>query len=217
MSNGPFTPRGENWVLAGNGQPYWPEAPKHGDVDLGVIVWSLAQKVRFGGHGRIFYSVAQHSVLVSELAEAIFTGKGENPKYVRELAWHALFHDAHEAYLADIPSPIKKLPWLEEKWRKLEDDWDRVIFDEFGVSNAPIIRQDVKVADLTAMLLEGKYIMPDTPGEWQWPGHGTERGAIKGYAEKYEDLLDEAVGPYSAEALFMERFRELRIMGAGYK
>lgn len=63
------------------------------------IAHALSQICRFGGHARRFYSVAEHSVLVADVVEA----SGADP--TEQLI--ALMHDAHKAYLGDIPSPIK--------------------------------------------------------------------------------------------------------------
>lgn len=213
MNKGPFTPEGDTWILAGNGQPYWPAAPEMEDVDLIVIVWSLAQKVRFGGHGRKFYSVAQHSVFVSELTEAILSDtlvpSEDSYRFIGDVARHALFHDAHEAYLADLPSPLKKLPWLEPEWRKLEDAWDAVIFPVLKVKTNAVIKAEVKLTDLTAMYVEGHQIMPETPGEWEWPGHGSSSPKVKLYAEKYGHLLGELLDPVDAEVAFYARLHDL--------
>lgn len=57
------------------------------------IAHALSMQPRFGGHLPTFYSVAQHSVLVSELVDSA--------------KLTALMHDASEAYLLDVPRPIK--------------------------------------------------------------------------------------------------------------
>lgn len=71
------------------------------DVDLGDIVQSLSNQCRFAGHCNHFYSVAQHSVNVAHLVSD-------------ELKPWALLHDAAEAYISDIPRPVRKsIPALD--------------------------------------------------------------------------------------------------------
>src|SRR6185503_5589264 len=71
--------------------------------ELDASFWGAARPLanlsRFGGHTRAFYSVAQHSVIVSQLVEE----RGGDA----EDAFAALMHDATEAYLGDMPHPIK--------------------------------------------------------------------------------------------------------------
>ena len=57
---------------------------------------SLSLQCRFVGQCKKFYSVAQHSVLLSELVSP-------------DLALWALLHDATETYLGDISSPLKSM------------------------------------------------------------------------------------------------------------
>ena len=80
------------------------------------IAHALSNICRFGGHTPQFYSVAQHSHHCHQLA----SGKHKRA---------ALFHDASEAFLVDMPSPIKKhLP----DYRKLEYQLMTVIAKKFG-------------------------------------------------------------------------------------
>jgi hypothetical protein len=69
-------------------------------VRLTDIMRSLAKICRYNGHVDRFYSVAEHSVLVSRIAELM----GDEDAIIP-----ALFHDAHEAYTGDIPSPQKDM------------------------------------------------------------------------------------------------------------
>ena len=69
------------------------------DIDPVDIADALANLCRFGGHSRGFYSVAQHSVIVCDLLEE----RGATPDELMA----ALLHDAAEAYLGDLPHPIK--------------------------------------------------------------------------------------------------------------
>ncbi len=77
---------------------YSPDQFKVDEVRMSDIMDSIAKICRYNGHVRRFYSVAEHSVLVSRIAELLGDTEAMIP---------ALFHDAHEAYCGDIPSPQK--------------------------------------------------------------------------------------------------------------
>lgn len=101
------------------------------------IAHALSQQCRFGGHLPEFYSVAQHSVLCAVAVPP-------------EHALAALLHDASEAYMLDIPSPIKnRLP----DYKKYEDNLMQVIAKKFGFQYP--LHEEVKQAD--KLLLE-----------WEW-------------------------------------------------
>jgi hypothetical protein len=79
------------------GGRFYPFDPRSSEVRLEDIAGSLAHTCRFGGHCRRFYSVAEHSLYVArELAD-----HGER------LQAYGLLHDAGEAYVGDIPRPVK--------------------------------------------------------------------------------------------------------------
>jgi len=73
-----------------------------GLFDIVEIAHALANQCRYSGHTRRHYSVAEHSLLV----ERVVRERGGKPE---EQQW-ALVHDAEEAYLLDLPSPIKQRP-----------------------------------------------------------------------------------------------------------
>jgi uncharacterized protein len=77
-----------------SGQSFWPLDPREEEICLEDIAHSLSRQCRFAGHTRKFYSVAQHSVFVSRIVPG------------KDALW-GLLHDASEAYLVDLPRPIK--------------------------------------------------------------------------------------------------------------
>lgn len=86
-----------NFVETFSGRRFYPFDPSPDEVRLADIAWGLARTCRFGGHCRHFYSVALHSLHVgSELAD-------RGPR----MELYGLFHDAGEAYIGDVPRPIK--------------------------------------------------------------------------------------------------------------
>src|SRR3954447_26482910 len=102
-----------------------PFDPDPSQLDLGDIARALANVCRFGGHCRSFYSVAQHSVIVSELVEQ----RGGDV----EDAFAALMHDATEAYLGDMPHPIKHRSPLGEAFKAAEDHLEQVLRTHFRI------------------------------------------------------------------------------------
>jgi len=69
-----------------------------------------------------------------------------------ELKLKALLHDAGEAYLVDIPSPIKHLDCMAG-YRSIEDNLQRSIYELFGVD--PGESQEIDDADKEACRQEG--------------------------------------------------------------
>lgn len=74
--------------------------PKPEDMDLKVIATALGRIQRFGAHGRGSYTVALHSVNVAETLRQ----RGESP----DVQLWGLLHDAAEAFIGDIVSPLKR-------------------------------------------------------------------------------------------------------------
>lgn len=77
------------------GRRIFPLSPNVDDIDIEDIAHSLSMMCRFGGHCLRFYSVAEHSILM--------TMRTSKPNKL----W-TLLHDASEAYLVDVPRPLKK-------------------------------------------------------------------------------------------------------------
>ena len=127
------------------GGQFWPLDPRSEDVNIEDIAHSLALSCRFNGHCNEFYSVAQHSILVSEIV-------------VPSEAMAALMHDATEAYLGDIVRPLKRfLPNVYGIEKKLE----RVIFKHFNIEQYN--KREIDRADNIALFMEMRDIMKKPP------------------------------------------------------
>lgn len=87
----------KSWVITLSGQRFNILKPEAAAVRLEDIACALARQARFNGHTRFFYSVGQHSCLGAEVSPT------------KDIARHMLFHDATEAYVGDLVSPVKAL------------------------------------------------------------------------------------------------------------
>lgn len=135
-----------DWILTYTGRQFWPLAPRAEDVDLEDIAHALAHLCRFAGHCRVFYSVAQHSVHVSERVHSRYALEG-------------LLHDAAEAYLCDVARPIK--PALAG-YEAAESQLMAVIRARFGLTGLEL--GGVQVADRRMLCTERRDLMH--PNHW---------------------------------------------------
>ncbi len=117
-------------------------------AELPAIASALSNLCRFTGHTSSFYSVAQHSVLVSHLLPA-------------DLALAGLLHDVSEAFLGDVSTPLKM---LLPDYRTIEARVERAIHKAFGLPET--LPPAVKEADLIALMLEDRDLMPAHDDVW---------------------------------------------------
>lgn len=119
--------------------------PTPDQIDLGDIAHSLSQQCRFGGHTKEFYSVAQHCVLVSRIIQ--------KSALSLRIAMQGLLHDAAEAYVIDVPSPLKG---ILGGYKDIETKLERVIWEKFQLGPKD---EGVKVADIIALATEATHLM----------------------------------------------------------
>ena len=141
-----------DWIQTFTGRQFWPLDPRAEDVCLLDIAHALAMKCRYTGHSLTFYSVAQHSVLVSVCCE--------NVGSVEAARW-GLLHDAAEAYLPDVARPIKG---ELVGYQAIEDRIMAVIAEVFGLELP--IPEYVHQADLKLLATECRDLMAPPPRPW---------------------------------------------------
>lgn len=147
-----MNPRGD-WIQTANGRQFWPMDPRPDEVHLDDIAHSLSMLCRFGGHCKRFYSVAEHCVLMARAAPD------------RRTALWALLHDASEAYLVDVPRPIK--PFLIG-YSEAEAKIMRAVEFRFHLHlGLPDI---VKRMDLAIFMDEQQQNMAPAPVKWSTEG-----------------------------------------------
>lgn len=175
------------------------------NIAIEDIAGALSKVCRFGAQASTFYSVAQHAVLVHDLVVA--AGRSD-------LAAIALHHDSAEAFVCDLPSPLKAL--LEDEgnhaYRETSDRLDQAIATALGhepyAERSPG-RAEVKLADQRALLIEAAELLPDG-GEGIRTHLGAERVAeIEGLLVPFPEPLS----PAAAEELFL-RTHAARLTGS---
>lgn len=153
-------------------------------IDIRDIAHALSNTGRFNGHGAKFYSVAEHSYHVSYLCSDPVAG---------------LLHDASEAYLADIVSPIK--PYLTG-YKPLENAVMRVIAKRYGFEYP--LTKDIKLADSAALSTEANVMIRSKGDTWAWNVWSPTGERPNKYA-----FIVYGWSPELAEKYFLKRFYEV--------
>lgn len=144
------------WILTYTGERFSCLDPAPESVNVGDIAHALSMICRFGGHTRVFYSVAEHSLNVMHALP-----NGSPP----ELRLCALMHDAAEAYLGDMVTPLKR---CMPRYRQAEDAVWKAIASRFGLPSK--LPPAVELADQQMLLAERDLLMH--PDHGAWPGDG---------------------------------------------
>ncbi len=160
------------------GGEFWPLDPQAQEVYIEDIAHALAMQCRFNGHTARYYSVAEHSVHVSRHCSP------ENARW-------GLLHDASEAYICDIPRPLK--PYLEN-YKAIEDAVMAVVAERFGL--ALPMPEEVRRLDYTILANEKYQLMSPLGKTWSLPS-------------EIEGLVLPCWDPKKAESQFLDRYQEL--------
>ena len=185
--------------------------PKPEQILLGDIAHSLARVARFVGHttGDVPWNVAQHSLLVEQLIP-------EDAAPADRL--RALLHDAHEAYVGDMVSPVKWALDAESvqayvrmgmmpsgmspsaHWNTIVARLDAAIHAAFGLAIPDgAVAAAIKTADLTALAVEKELFMSPSRRPW----------SILPPLPDPMPVVEMPLAPRDAALLFLGRFHEL--------
>lgn len=174
-----------DWSQTYTGRKVYPLDPREDEIDIIDIAHSLAMQCRFNGHTRVFFSVAEHCCLAHDLAP-------------QSLKLAALLHDASEAYLCDLPRPIKCHETFALGYTEAELALMRLIACRFGFEFP--LPAEVQTIDRRLAMTEALQLMAplhewkDRPGPFQ----GLHLGCWH---------------PVFARAQFLERYRSLAANG----
>lgn len=148
-----------DWIQTYTGRQFWPLDPRPEDIDIRDIAHSLAHLCRYNGHCLRFYSVAEHCVLMVRGRRPILSDGHDHS--VTSVQRALLLHDAAEAYVADVPRPLK--PFLPG-YAEIEAGVQAVINARFGIDSST--HTVVKNNDEYMLANEARELMLEPPVPW---------------------------------------------------
>jgi len=172
---------GNPWILTRSGRVFWLNNPESYPDLLSDIAWSLSMQCRFCGHSDRFYSVAEHSYRMAAVVP-------------QEHALAALLHDASEAFISDIPRPVKRLcPDVIG----VEMNLFKMIEEHFGVhiiGNKIIEEYDLRMyATEMRDLMEFNGTLPFEPVQGEPICPSSPLDAMTNYLETFKRITKEVV------------------------
>ena len=178
-------PKKNYWIQTFSGKQFFPFDVTPDQIDIIDIAHALSNICRFNGHCTEFYSVAEHSYRASVLI-------GDST--VSEKPLWGLLHDAAEAYLCDLPRPVK-MCILE--YKQIEEEILNAIIIKFGLTLP--MPKEVKEIDDILLATERRDIMNPCKEEWTLAAKPMKQIIIP-YSQK------------EAKRLFLERFNYLNLV-----
>lgn len=186
--------------------------PQPESINIHDIAWALSRMARFAGHtiSSEIWSIGQHSVFTANIIRAATVNSsvrssldeflrhaGVETPDLEKAQLYALLHDASEAYLVDIPSPLKRVEGIRETYLKLEAQMMEAIYHALDVPKADNATATVVTwADLLALRIEAANLSASRGVDW-----GITRPAmtceemwlmprIKGWNETFREFLE---------------------------
>lgn len=187
-----------NWIKTFTGGKFYVLDPMPDEVHIEDIAHALSNQCRFGGHVKEFYSVAEHCYNVSVIAPKHFKLDG-------------LLHDASEAYLVDIPKPIKRMVNLDG-YRAIEAHVQQCVDWKYGTFHSNVKAQDNQMLAIEIGALmknpEDYSVAPIFPRRnLNWCGNRS----FDFPPDIHDfDVTIQCWSPKTAERYFLERFRKLQ-------
>jgi hypothetical protein len=176
----------EPWIELITGGKFYYGKPV---FDIGAIAHSLSMQCRFTGHCRKFYSVAEHSILVSRIMED--QGLGD--------PMEGLLHDATESVLADVARPAKN---LLKDYKSLEKALDTAMRKQFLIPETAT--PGCHFADGVALMIEARELMPNKGSNYT----GVPEDIV--LAAKKATYMVSCWTPENARERFMTRMHDIR-------
>lgn len=160
--------------------------PRPEEIWADDIAHALSLVCRFGGHVDQFYSVAQHCIEVATLLKQ----RG----HPVEMQLCGLLHDATEAYLGDVISPVKQ---VVPKFKEIENNLEKVIYARYGLPFEEM-PSEVKQADRDMLKAEARSLFAVDAYQYGFNYLGAA-------AEDAKCLNWPVMGPEEAKTTYLEQ------------
>lgn len=201
--------RGRRWgdyIWTASGKRFWPLDPRADEIEIEDIARGLATECRYSGQigfdtGYEYYSVAEHSVIVSIYAERL-----ARERWCTEDPWQwaleGLLHDGTEAYIGDVSRPVKHSRAFRA-YRRAEYLLDQAIAQRFGLRPTRDSAREIKRLDSRVLIDEIEAFMNLAEGD-----------TLEQQIEKFGAPLGANIAgllPAHAEHVFLQRYEEIMV------
>jgi hypothetical protein len=189
------------WLQTHSGNAFYYTDPDRSHIAIHDIAAALSKICRFHGHCLKFYSVAQHSVLVSHHVETVDGFSALSFSQQQNVLRWALMHDAAKAYIGDIARPLRYSLEGMSTYNDYEQDVLRAIAHHFGMTPLTkyVYARYIEVADLAVLARERiEFMAPCAKRGLKWESLEdiTPAASVGGHADS----------PETAEVVFLDRF-----------
>jgi hypothetical protein len=204
MNNFYFHDPKNSWINTASGKKFFPLAPSIDLFDIQDQAHALSHIARYNGQSNVFWSVAAHAMLVSEVCRMRACEHGDRIAALAAL-W-GIVHDNAEAYIGDICYPLKQMPQfdffreLDAKYDRLLCQWLNIDPDSIEFNTARAIVEDF---DKEVCTYEAPNIFEIVHPDWYFkPEKATfdEKRVIESHLNHYS-------GSYASQA-YLARFLE---------
>lgn len=162
-------------------------------VSIFDIAHHLSRICRYTGATDMHYSVAQHSVLMSQIVPYFY--QHASPERLKQLCFAALMHDAQEAYVGDVSTPVKIM--IPEFYDRVERPVQVAIQERFSIADGDL--HEISWLDKRIVVNEMDRLFPTGS-----PAH------IRAQLQPIDGLIIAPWDIKTAETEFLMQFRALK-------
>ncbi len=196
----PYTDGKEGtWIQTWSGNKLWPLSPEPDHIEVMDIAIGESRENRYGKQTIHSYKVAEHSVIVSHLAERFARALKLPADQVLMIAREGLMHDADEGILPDMPRPLKHEPAMQmQQFRLAGKRLTACVYQKLGIVSTEGSHGIIDTIDKRLVVDEVAQVMRKPELYLARNGHLKPCGVTLQCLDEHEAL-----------DLFMERFDQL--------